>query len=130
VSLAFALVTLAILMASWRVASGFAFPEGRTEAMSDMTRRSSNSQREPWPRKGIADEAGARSRASAIADSVVAMQRRQVLGGFDPGAPRRQAQPPASRNDDAINPPVQPLGQAGRRTRARVSAGARRHDWA
>ncbi|MFN3591107.1 MAG: type IV secretion system protein [Thermaurantiacus sp.] len=130
VSLAFALATLAALMASWRVTSGFGFPGPRSHAAPDSRRRSDDRQQEPWPRRAVSDEAGARSRAAAVADSVITMQRREVLGGFDPGAPRRQSQPHASRTDDAMTWPVQPLGQAGRRTQARISAGAQRRDTA
>jgi type IV secretion system protein VirB6 len=129
-SLVFALAMLAVLLASWRVANGFAFPEPRLQSMQEAALRSSQAQLEPWPRRAMVDEAGARSRAAAVADSVITPHRRDVSGGFDPGAPRRHAQPHASRIDDAMALAVQPLGQAGRRTQARVSAGAQRRDWA
>ena len=128
VSMAFSLATLAVLIASWRVTSGFAFPQSSPQVTSEMSPQSMDAPRNPWPSRQPTEDAGLRSRAAVVADSVAYSQRREDPGAFHLTAPRRQAEPHSSRVTETNDWQVQPLGQSGRRTAARVSASAQRRD--
>ena len=90
VSMAFSLATLAVLIASWRVTSGFVFPHPRPQNTREMSPRSMDAPRNPWPSRQPTEDAGLRSRAAIVADSVASLQRREDPGAFALGAPRRQ----------------------------------------
>ena len=128
VSMAFSLATIAVLIASWRVTNGFVFPQSHPPATMEMLPQPSAAPRDPWPHRQSSEDAGIRSRAAIVADSVAYQQRREESGGFGPVAPRREAQPHSSRWSETSAWQVQPLGQSGRRTAARVSASAQRRD--
>jgi type IV secretion system protein VirB6 len=128
ISLTFALINLAVLIAAWRLTGAFAFPAIWRSTLSQVANTiGSRSEREPLLRTSPAGEAAERSRAAAVADSVATRQRRESASGADLGAPQRIVQPRADRSDA---PPsrAQPLGQSGRRTRGRISASVRRRD--
>lgn len=128
ISLTFALINLAVLIAAWRLTGAFAFPAIWRSTLSQVASNiGSRNEREPLLRTSPAGEAAERSRAAAIADSVARLQRRESADGPDLGAPQRTVQPRADRSD---TPPsrTQPLGQSGRRTRGRTSASSARRD--
>jgi type IV secretion system protein VirB6 len=136
-SLVFLLALIGALIATARVARGFRIPQAvrvvaqrwmqtldsRPAAAGAVSSSTSETRHEP------ADQ---RSRAFAVADAVAATQRREAIAGIP--APAHLASVAGGetvRRDAAAAgalPPV-PLGQSyRRRTKTRVSAGARRRD--
>lgn len=133
----FALATLGAIAAAARVAGGFRFPEA-WRAMPE--RISSEFERLVRSRETAAAPAGEtvidRSRAAAVADAVMATQRREMaVGAAMAGGGNRivlAADRAAAAQGTARDLPartVLPLGQShGRRARNRVSASAGRRD--
>jgi type IV secretion system protein VirB6 len=130
-NLVFALVLLAVLIATARVAYSFRIPQ----ALRQVSNRMVDAIRTPALQSAAAaarDEPAAaaeRSRAFSIAEAVAASQRREALA---PAAPVAQLVPHSAGQAQRRDSPVQgsvPLGQsARRRTRGRVSGGAARRD--
>jgi type IV secretion system protein VirB6 len=131
VTLVFAFVLVAMLVASARVAYGFRFPaawrfapaQGPNVPRSEETRFAYSRELAP---AGID-----RSRATMIADAVAASQRREagpiVAANETQPASGRSAPRPAAARDEPP-PPPRPLGQSFRRTRNRASASASRRE--
>jgi type IV secretion system protein VirB6 len=137
-TLAFGLTILGVLAASARVAGAFRIPD----AWRAVPERLSVAYgREPAFRQAAdaaAVPAADRTRAVAVADSIISTQRREAAvaaattrvfsGTPAPVAPSRTSDA-ASLSRDVPGPAAPPLGQSlGRRTRNRVSASAGRRD--
>jgi type IV secretion system protein VirB6 len=142
VTAVFALIVLAMLWASAKVAFAFRFaPIWQAAAASlgqgrraDETRpvAAANDLNHPAP-------AEARSRAATIVDAVAATQRREAAqvaalsgsrgaAGGDAPADGRRASPAGTARNSSQATASAPLGQSFRRTRGRVSASAGRRD--
>jgi type IV secretion system protein VirB6 len=132
-NLVFAIVLVAVLIATARVAYGFRIPQ----ALRLVSNRFADAIRAPAPvaaLAGVRAEPAAvpaeRARAVAIAEAVAASQRREA---FAPAPPSAQLTPAGSSTSstsrDSTSQAAVPLGQsARRRTRGRVSGGAIRRD--
>jgi type IV secretion system protein VirB6 len=133
-NLVFAIVLIAVLIATARVAYGFRIPQ----ALRLVTNRFADALRAPAP---VAAVAGARAepaavpaeraRAVAIAEAVAASQRREAFAPAPPSAQLTSAGSSTSSTsrDSTSSQAAVPLGQsARRRTRGRVSGGAIRRD--
>ncbi|MEA3017898.1 MAG: type secretion system protein VirB6 [Sphingomonadales bacterium] len=132
-NLVFAIVLIAVLIATARVAYGFRIPQ----ALRLVSNRFADVVRAPAPVPALAGaraEPAAvpaeRARAVAIAEAVAASQRREAFAPPPPSARLTPAAPSASSTSrDAPVQSAVPLGQSGpRRTRGRVSGGAIRRD--
>lgn len=126
----FALLVLAVLVAMARVGLGFALPKSRVLDLGKFAapERMLALPSPDWARASGGEE---RSRAQRVADAAQAQGWREERLAAVAGPPQRLALPHASAgaNDsagDALAP--LPLGQSGRRTLQRQSAGARRRD--
>jgi type IV secretion system protein VirB6 len=130
ISLVFALATMALLIAAWRVTAGFGLPAslrrarnqfvdaiGRREAIVPATLRPSISPSE-------------RSRAALIADALIVSQQREAAqGGTGYERAARRAEPHANNKEIGEQTGYRPLGQSyPRRARGRVSASGTRRD--
>lgn len=132
----FGLASLGAIVMAARVANGFRFPEA-WRAMPE--RVSSEFERIVRGREGSPGPSGEpaadRSRAAAVADAIVATQRREMAvgtamagGGGAVLAPERMISPQSTTRDLSVHT-APPLGQShGRRIRNRVSASAGRRD--
>lgn len=132
----FALASLGAIAMAVRVTGGFRFPEA-WRAMPE--RVSSEFERIVRGREGVlaatGEAAADRSRAAAVADAIVATQRREMAagaaiagGGRVVLAPDRTISPQSTARDLPLRT-APPLGQShGRRMRNRVSASAGRRD--
>jgi type IV secretion system protein VirB6 len=135
-ALLFGLVLLGVLYGSARVAFGFALPPAWRSAPSQLTAalRGEQLRVAGAGRDEIATIATSRSRATVVADSVAARQRREAAlaaspGGAAAGPPTRIRPTGPVREATAPSPP--PLGHSfRRRTTTRVSARAGRRDLA
>ena len=131
-NLVFALVLLALLIATARVAYSFRIPQVLRVASGRVVDAIRTPALQPALASGR-DEAEAvpaeRTRAFAIAESVAASQRREALS---PAAPAARLAPLGAVRSGSRDGPAQvavPLGQSSRRrTRGRVSSGAARRD--
>ncbi|HEX8192352.1 MAG TPA: type IV secretion system protein [Allosphingosinicella sp.] len=139
-TLVFALVLVAVLIAAARLAYSFRIPM----AVRTASVRLVESLRATGFQPAVAGAAGAagaaagggaaqaedRSRAVAIAEAVAATQRRESFAPPPPATPLASVGVAAAAGRDGGAPaPVMPLGQSGRRrTRGRVSSGAQRRD--
>ncbi|HEX8366130.1 MAG TPA: type IV secretion system protein [Allosphingosinicella sp.] len=134
-NLVFAIVLIAVLIATARVAYGFRIPP----ALRLVSNRFVDAIRAPAPVAALAggrvEPAAApaeRTRAVAIAEAVAASQRREAFAPPPPSARLTPAGPSSSSSSTSRDAPAQtavPLGQSGRRrTRGRVSGGAIRRD--
>ena len=128
----FALLVLAALVGMALVALGFALPGGRVLDLGKFAapERPLALPAPAWASAGAAggDE---RSRAQHIADAAQAIAWRDERTGANSASAPRSALPHAAggANDGAgLAPAPLPLGQSGRRTLQRQSAGARRRD--
>jgi type IV secretion system protein VirB6 len=138
VTLSFALIVLAMLYASAKIAFAFRL----APVVQAATARLRHSTRAEEARAALAGQAGTsgvedRSRAVAIVDAIAATQRRETmatnLGLADSAAATRSSAMSTSlagNANDSLQPlPPSRIGQnSGRRTRARVSASAARRD--
>ena len=137
-TLVFALVLIAVLIAAARLAYSFRMPQAIRTVSGRMAEalRTAPAQLAAAGAPGRAGEAAAeapgpeRSRAAAISNAVSAAQRREQ---FAPPLPAAQLVPGGasgpSGDRKSTNMPATPLGQsARRRTRGRVSGGATRRD--
>lgn len=128
----FALLVLAALVAMARVALAFALPGGRVLDLGKfmVPERPLALPAPAWASAG-AGGGDERSRAQRVADAASALGWREERLGALAGPPQRLAlpHPAGGANDRAdLSPAPLPLGQSGRRTLQRQSAGARRRD--
>jgi type IV secretion system protein VirB6 len=135
-NLVFAIVLVAVLIATARVAYGFRIPQ----ALRLVSNRFADMVRAPMPvaalaggRAEAAPAPAERTRAVAIAEAVAASQRREAFAPAPPSAhlALMGASPSSSSSTSRDAPPQAgvPLGQSGRRrTRGRVTGGAIRRD--
>jgi len=131
VTLIFAFVLVAMLIASARVAYGFRFPSAwRLAPAQPVTGPRSEETRFAFSRE-LSPAGIDRSRATMVADAVAASQRREtgpvIVAANAAAASDRSAPRPAAGRDEPPPPPA-PLGQSFRRTRNRASASASRRD--
>jgi type IV secretion system protein VirB6 len=126
----FALIVLAVLAAMARVGLGFVWPKNRVLDLGRfaLPERPLALPAPDWARAGGEE----RSRAQRVADAASAQGWREERALVTAGPPQRLALPhPASGANDGggsgVVAPI-PLGQSGRRTLQRQSAGARRRD--
>jgi type IV secretion system protein VirB6 len=134
VTLIFALVLVAMLIAAARVAYGFRFPSAwRFAPAQPVAGPRSEEARFAFSRE-LSPAGVDRSRATMVADAVAASQRREtgpiIVAAGAAGAATasdRSAPRPAAGRDEPPPPPL-PLGQSFRRTRNRASASASRRD--
>jgi type IV secretion system protein VirB6 len=135
-TLVFAVVLIAVLVAVAKVAYGFRIPD----AVRAVSSRVVDSIRAPGLQAAVAgagrEEPAAaasaeRTRAIAIAEAVAATQRREAFAPAAPAAQLAVLGPAAAHSGRRDSPSggAVPLGQSGRRrTRGRVSGGAIRRD--
>jgi type IV secretion system protein VirB6 len=128
IAMVFAIATAILALAAWRLTGAFALPALWRSAVAEVGDRI----REGAPREISApvvtiDGVG---RATAIANSVSVTQQRESSSSWAMGNSDRSALPHQSRIDERGQLQPLPLGQSGRRTRARSSAGALRRDLA
>jgi type IV secretion system protein VirB6 len=131
-SLVFALVVLAILIASWRLTVGFGLPAAWRSAPAQLAAAIAGTEARTAAHAGgaVAPASIERSRAVAVAEAVAVVQRREALQtgtGHDPAT--RRAEPHAGSRDTMPDGAPPPLGQGHRRrTRGRLSSSAGRRD--
>ena len=131
-NLVFALVLLATLIATAKLAYSFRIPQ----AIRIVSSRIVESVRAPVLQPALAHGAAPtaaeppeRARAFAIAEAVAATQRREALSPAAPAAQLSAAGAARASGRGDLPPPPVRLGQtARRRTRGRVSSGAGRRD--
>jgi type IV secretion system protein VirB6 len=132
-NLVFAVVLLATLIATAKLAYSFRMPQAIRIATSRIVESVRAPALQPALVQGAAPAAAEpveRARAFAIAEAVAATQRREALTPAAPAAQLTAAGAArANGRGDAPPPPQVRLGQSGRRrTRGRVSSGAGRRD--
>lgn len=127
-TLVFALVLLAVLIASAKVAYSFRLPTRLVEAAERLV--SSRQQMSTLSTRSLPSTTAAsedRSRALAVADAVAATQRReQAFAGSMGGTPTRATMISSRLQDQGGRAAVAGSGVQQRRIRARVSASAAR----
>lgn len=122
----FAIATAVLALASWRLTGAFALPAIWRSALSEVGERIREGAQREVASPQIAIDGG--GRAAAVANSMSITQQRESSASWSAGMGDRAAQPHQSRVDERGQLQPVPLGQSGRRTRARASAGAQRRD--
>ena len=127
VSIVFALVLAAIVAAAWRATVGLGLPAAwravPAQLAGALRDRSSTLEASVESRMSSASE---RSRAAAVAEAIGAVQRRELVRLEASAGGSGQSLVPGTGSAEPTARP--PLGQSGRRVRARVSASATRRD--
>lgn len=130
ISLVFAFVNLAVLIAAWRLTVGFGLPatwRALPARLVDLG-RGQDIRVPAVERDRLVGGGTDRSRAASIADAVVTTQRRDALReGIGSATAPRRAEPHGERQEPGEVRHT-PLGQGARRTRSRISASAARRD--
>jgi type IV secretion system protein VirB6 len=132
-NLVFAIVLVAVLVATARVAYSFRIPQAIRTASGRFVESIRTPALQPAgvPVEPAATASAERTRAIAIAEAVASTQRREAYAAPAPAAQLAPLGPTATRSGsrDAPAGGAVPIGQsARRRTRGRVSSGAIRRD--
>ena len=126
----FALVLLATLVATARVAHGLRMPSWRSDPMRSGRARPVERTRFAPSAAAAAERGDQRTRALTVVDAVVATQRREIGSGLPPPTSlRREGSATQAVSRAAVErTPVPPGGSFRRTARKRVSASSDRRD--